>query len=109
MTEDPTTTSAENFVTSLPPVTDRTVRNGRLAALGMVLMIVGLIAAVVAVMLSQASDNPLDQSTQISLGIAGLTVACVGGAVFLRYSIGEFLRFWLLRFLNEVADTDSSR
>lgn len=101
---------ADEFVASLPePSTSRTTtdaagRHDNYARLGMAVMIIGLVVAVVAVIMSQTSDNPLDQSTQISMGIAGLAAVGFGGVVFLRYSFGRLLRFWLLRMLNERHD-----
>ncbi len=92
---------AERFVASLPVASDPSRRHATYAAVGMALMLVGLVTAIVAVLLSQASDNPLDQSTQTSLGIAGLAAVGVGGAVFLRYSLGTLLRYWLLRMTDE--------
>ena len=32
---------------------------------------------------------------------SGLTGAIIGGALFLRYSLAAFLRFWLARFIYE--------
>lgn len=98
---------ADEFVASLPePANDPSVgaggdRSDTYARLGMIIMAIGLAVAVIAVIMSQTSDNPLDQSTQISLGIAGVAAVCFGGVLFLRYSFGRLLRFWLLRMLHE--------
>ncbi len=92
---------ADRFVADLPDVTDRTAKETTLARVGVGAMAVGFLLTVVAVILSQSSDNALDQSTQISLGITGLAAVCAGGVVFLRYSVGRLLRFWLLRLLHE--------
>ena len=102
--QDPTelaANKAREFADSLPSTSNRTGRHDTYARLGTVMMVIGLGLSIVATVLSQASDNPLDQSTQISLGITGLTLACVGGVVFLRYSLGQLLRFWLLRVVAE--------
>lgn len=107
--EEPTSRRGEEFAASLPAVSDRSGRERQLARAGAVLMAVGVLVAVVAVVMSQASDNPLDQSTQLSLGIAGLAVACVGAAIFLRFSLGQLLRYWLLRLLHERTAPDPSR
>lgn len=87
---------AETFAAGLPDVADRPRRHESYARAGLVLMAVGLATAVIATVMSQVSDNPLDQSTQISLGIAGVCAVGVGGVVFLRYSLGQLLRVWLL-------------
>lgn len=92
---------ADDFVAGLPDPVDRTRTETTFARIGMGIMGVGLLVAVVAAVLSQSSDNALDQSTQLTLAVAGLTATVLGGAVFLRYSFGRLLRFWLLRILHE--------
>ncbi len=93
---------ANTFVESLGDVqVDSTSRNATYAKVGLALQIIGAAAAIVALILSQSTDNPLNQSSAISLGIAGLALVGVGGFVFLRYSFGQFLRFWLLRLSYE--------
>jgi hypothetical protein len=92
---------ADEFVADLPEPTDRTSAETTWARLGMIVMVVGFVTTVVAVILSQSTDNPLDQSTQLTLAVAGLAAVAVGGVVFLRYSLGRLLRFWLLRILDE--------
>lgn len=102
---------AAEFVSALPATSDRANRNDAYARAGMIVMFLGLAATIVAVVLSQASNNPLDQSTQISLGIAGLAGICFGGVIFLRYSLGDLMRYWLLRMVHEQHrdDPDSNR
>jgi len=63
---------------------------------------------VLGAILSQSTNNSLNQSSDISLGLAGVAVGILGGAVFLRYSFGQFLRFWLLRFSYENRGVKSS-
>lgn len=98
---------AEAFAASLPePSGDTTAsdvpgRHDTYARAGFVIMVIGLVVAIIAVMMSQSSNNSLDQSTQISMGIAGIAAVVFGGVVFLRYSLGQLLRFWLLRMLHE--------
>ena len=101
MTDGSPPDRADRFVDSLPEVADRTRHEQTWARVGVVVMILGFVITVLAVILSQGSDNSLDQSTQISLGITGLAAVCLGGVVFLRYSLGRLLRFWLLRLLHE--------
>lgn len=75
--------------------------------LGVGLMIAGLAVAIFAYPFSHSTDNALQQRDAITLGIAGLTAAIVGGALFLRYSLAGFLRFWLARLIYEQsAQTD---
>lgn len=101
MTDGSAPDRADRFVASLPEVADRTRHEQIRARLGVAVMVAGFAITVLAVFLSQASDNVLDQSTQLSLGITGLAAVCLGGVVFLRYSLGRLLRFWLLRLLHE--------
>ena len=37
----------------------------------------------------------------LSGGVLGLGLTVVGAALFLRYSLGRYLRFWLLRLIYE--------
>lgn len=75
--------------------------------LGVVLMIAGLVVAGLAYPLSHGTTNALSQRDALALGIGGLTAAVVGSALFIRYSIAGFLRFWLARLSYEQqAQTD---
>jgi uncharacterized membrane protein YeaQ/YmgE (transglycosylase-associated protein family) len=64
------------------------------------LMVVGLIVAIAAYPLA-ATGNSLEQGQAIVQAILGLTAAVVGGALFIRFSFGNFLRFWLARLSYE--------
>ena len=64
------------------------------------LMVAGLIVAIAAYPLA-ATGNDLEQGQAIVQAIAGLSAAVVGGALFLLYSFGNFLRFWLARLSYE--------
>jgi hypothetical protein len=76
-------------------------RDGLWQAVGALAMTAGVVIAFVAYQLSLAKDDQRDiQSLQI-LAVAMLALAVVGAAVFLRYSLARFLRFWLLRQLYE--------
>jgi hypothetical protein len=39
----------------------------------------------------------IDSNAYGPLGMTGLATSVVGAAVFLRYSLADFLRWWLLR------------
>jgi hypothetical protein len=74
---------------------------------GVALMIVGLGAAVLAYPLSHGTSNPLSQNDALALGLGGIAGTVVGAALFLRYSLAGFLRFWLARLSYEQqAQTD---
>ncbi|MEU1185825.1 hypothetical protein ABZ464_51110 [Streptomyces sp. NPDC005820] len=65
--------------------------------LGGLLMLVGLVLGGLAFPLAHATDSGLGQGDALALGLGGVTAAVVGGALFLRYSLTGFLRFWLAR------------
>jgi hypothetical protein len=69
--------------------------------LGAVAMAVGVVVAFLAYQLSLGKDDPRDIDSLQILAICMLALAVAGGAVFLRYSLARFLRFWLLRQLLE--------
>jgi hypothetical protein len=74
---------------------------------GIGLMVAGLGLVIGAYFMSHGTSNPLSQNDALVLAIGGMTAAIVGGALFLRYSLASFLRFWLARFVYEQhAQTD---
>ena len=104
MSTAPTATPerADRFLAELADVKhDSSSRNATLARLGGALMVVGVVLTIVGVALSQTTNNPLDQCTDVSLGLCGIALTLAGLALFLRYSLAQFLRFWLLRLVHE--------
>ena len=84
-----------------------TGRDRQLLRLGAVLLVVGVVLTVVAYFVSHGTTNPLSQRDAIILALAGVAVSIAGGALFLRYSLATFLRFWLARLIYEQqAQTD---
>ena len=76
-------------------------RDGLYQMLGAVAMGAGVVLAFVAYQVSLGKDDSRDiQSLQI-LALAMLALSIAGAAVFVRYSLARFLRFWLLRQLYE--------
>jgi len=74
---------------------------------GVVLMIIGVITSIVGYSMSHGTDNLLQQNDAQVLAVIGLAVTVVGAALFLRYSIAHFLRFWLARLSwEQQAQTD---
>lgn len=78
-------------------------------AIGAVLVVVGLVLGVLgAVNTINAGDSPTDQRAFIASGsLLGIVLVIAGAALFVRFSLGRFLRFWLVRLVYEGrADTD---
>jgi hypothetical protein len=76
-------------------------RDSLLQGLGLALMVAAVVVGFVAYQASLGSDDPRDIQSYIVLAISLLALAVLGGALFLRYSMAKFLRFWLLRQLYE--------
>ena len=84
-----------------------TGRQGLWLRVGIVVMVGGLIAAVVAAARTAGTTDPLVQRDSLALGTAGVAASIVGAAVYLRYAVTKVLRFWLARMsfdLQEHAD-----
>jgi hypothetical protein len=64
---------------------------------GVALQVLGIAAGVAGYLISQRTGDSLTASTAINIAIGGLILAVVGSAIFLRYSLTGFLRFWLAR------------
>ncbi|HEY3877974.1 MAG TPA: hypothetical protein VGM12_05190 [Trebonia sp.] len=65
--------------------------------LGAVLMVLGIVLAVCSYLLSHRTSSSLTQGDAVTIGLGGVTLAIVGSAIFLRYSLTGFLRFWMAR------------
>ncbi|MEX5631577.1 hypothetical protein [Parafrankia sp. FMc2] len=65
--------------------------------LGVVLMAAGAALAITAYATSHGTRDPLVQRDALALGLGGITAAVIGAALFLRYSLTGFLRFWMAR------------
>jgi hypothetical protein len=76
-------------------------RDTQLQALGLVAMIAGVVIAFLAFVSAGSLENALDVQEQVIFAIAGLALTVAGGILFLRYSLGKFLRLWLLRQMYE--------
>jgi hypothetical protein len=86
------------------PVTRREQVLLRLGALGMV---VGPIIALASYFISHNTINALQQRDAIVIAVIGLSVTVAGSVLFLRYSFGRMLRFWLARFAFEQHGRDA--
>jgi hypothetical protein len=82
-------------------------RDRQLLRLGVALLIGGVATTVIAYFISHGTTNALAQRDAIVVALAGIAVTIAGGALFLRYSLAMFLRFWLARLIYEQqAQTD---
>jgi hypothetical protein len=76
----------------------------RWVALGGVLMLAGLAVALVAFFSSGSLADTRDVLSTVILAIFGLALVVAGAAVYLRFALSRFLRFWLLRLIYEQQD-----
>ena len=65
--------------------------------LGVALMVLGMVLGVTAYLVSHRTTSSLVQGDAITIGLGGVTVSVVGAALFVRYSLTAFLRFWMAR------------
>lgn len=68
---------------------------------GLATMVIGVGVALVAFLVSLDRADTRDVISLNILAIFGLALVTAGAAVFLRYAVGRFLRFWLLRLIYE--------
>ena len=98
---------SEQFKSEIAGMRLRTGRSNREAVLqvvGVVLMVAGVALAFGAYQASLgvkatpgSNVDVLSSNSYLPLSVAGMALSVVGGFVFLRYSLAQFLRFWLLR------------
>jgi hypothetical protein len=107
---DDGTTRVEDFKAEIADMKLRDPASGRdrqLLTLSIVLLVAGPVVAVIAYFISHGTTNQLTQRDAIIVALAGVAVTVAGGALFLRYSLAQFLRFWLARLIYEQqAQTD---
>jgi hypothetical protein len=103
-----TTTRVDQFKSDIADMklkTGQSNKEGVLQIIGVVLMIAGIAVSFGAYNSSLNVDvgpaGQLDSNSWIALAIAGITLTIAGAALFLRYSLAKFLRFWLLRQMYE--------
>lgn len=81
----------------------------RLLILGVVLTVVGIGLAILgAVQVGNSGGSPADQRAFMAQGsFMGLALIIAGAALFVRFSLARYLRFWLIRMTYESrANTD---
>jgi energy-converting hydrogenase Eha subunit E len=73
---------------------------------GAALMVLGIVISVIGYFVSHGTSSPLTQNDAVTIAIIGIPISVAGAALFLRYSMGTFLRFWLARFIFEAKNRD---
>jgi hypothetical protein len=68
---------------------------------GLLLVVVGIVITIVAYALGSGTANTADQFSYLMNGLIGVAVTIGGAALFVRYSLSRYLRFWLLRSIYE--------
>ncbi len=114
MSEPQTGDTIEQFKADVAAMRLKEASIGREQALrvvGVLLMILGFVLAVFAVVTDLNADlvqngaptvtGPAEQRDAMVYGLFGVTSAILGATLFLRYSLGQFLRFWLARMIFE--------
>jgi hypothetical protein len=76
-------------------------RDRALARVGLLLAVVGIVLGIVSYIVSHDTNNSLTQNDAVTIGLLGIGCTVVGSAVFLRYSLTQFLRLWLIRLIHE--------
>jgi hypothetical protein len=76
-------------------------KEGSLQALGVLLMLAGIAIALLSYVSATGQDDTRDQNELIILALSGICITLTGTALFLRYSLAKFFRFWLLRQMYE--------
>jgi hypothetical protein len=84
-----------------------TSRDRTLLRLGAAGLLLGPAIAIAGYFMSHATAKPLEQGDATIVSIIGLTLTVAGAALFVRYSMATFLRFWLARLsFEQQAQTD---
>ncbi|HMG40004.1 MAG TPA: hypothetical protein VK611_01705 [Acidimicrobiales bacterium] len=109
-TAETATGTSDRMIRFTAEVADMKLKTGRtrtehvLQVVGVVLMVGGIVLALGAYAASlDVAATPgtnvdvLNSNSYEALALVGVATSVVGGFVFLRYSLAQFLRFWLLR------------
>lgn len=97
----------EQFEEEIAAVRIRTGKaesEARLTTIGIVLLVAGATLALIAYLASGGQSDTRDVISSVILALFGVSLTIIGAALFLRYSLARFLRFWLLRLIYEQQD-----
>ena len=83
-----------------------TSRERSLLKLGGALLIVGAILLVFGVYWNYTEADPVVQRDAQIWAFAGIGFSVIGSALFIRFGVSNFLRFWLARLIYEQQDRD---
>lgn len=95
-----TETRADRFVRELAALKipdPASARNALWLRLGALLLVAAPVLGLSAFLMSRGTSDPRTQTDAVVLGLAGVCVGVAGAALFLRYSLTGFLRFWMAR------------
>ena len=113
MSDDTTASTAavrrEQFEEEIAAVRIRTGKaeaEQRWTILGLVGIGAGVVIALIAYFSSTGQSDSRDVISSAILALVGVSLTIAGGALFLRYSVARFLRFWLLRVIYEQQDAN---
>lgn len=73
----------------------------RLLVAGVVLFAIGVAVTVLAFSGSSGASDPRDQTDFVILALVGVGLSIGGAALWLRYSMSRYLRYWLIRLVYE--------
>ena len=80
----------------------------RALKLGIAGLVIPIVMAIVGILLVMSTSDAADQRAYASQTFwLGNIIVIVGAALFIRYSLGRYLRFWMIRLIHEQrAQTD---
>ena len=80
----------------------------RAMKLGIAGLVIPIVMAIVGIVLVMSTSDAADQRAYASQTFwLGNIIVIIGAALFIRYSLGRYLRFWMIRLIHEQrAQTD---
>jgi protein-S-isoprenylcysteine O-methyltransferase Ste14 len=73
-----------------------------LLATGIVALVAGVVLAVAGGITASGAATALDQTSALATSTyIGIALLIAGAALFIRYSVGRLLRFWMVRLVHE--------